>query len=122
VQSQATPVMYESLKAGKIVPPHRHEPKTLAEGLSGGIEKGYITFTIAQQFVDKVTLVREESISRAIYLLWNNEKQVVEGSGVASVAMLLENGDSFVGQTIALVITGGNIDDALFKSIVASEE
>jgi threonine dehydratase len=122
VQSQATPVMYESLKAGKIVPPHRHEPKTLAEGLSGGIEKGSITFTIAQQFVDEVTLVREESIRHAIYLLWKNEKQVVEGSGVAGVAMLLENSDSFAGQVIALVVTGGNIDDDLFKSIVASEK
>ena len=54
VQSQASPVMYESLKAGKIVPPHRHEPYTVAEGLSGGIEKDSITFTIAQQYVDEV--------------------------------------------------------------------
>jgi hypothetical protein len=35
VQSQASPVMYESLKAGKIVPPHRHERYTIAEGLAG---------------------------------------------------------------------------------------
>ena len=122
VQSEASPIMYESLKAGKIVPPHRHEPYTIAEGLSGGIEKGSITFTIAQQYVDEVMLVREESIRHAVYLLWKNEKQVVEGSGVAGVAMLLENNDSFTGQTVAVVVTGGNIDDSLFKSILASEE
>jgi threonine dehydratase len=122
VQSEASPIMYESLKAGKIVPPHRHEPYTVAEGLSGGIEKGSITFTIAQQYVDEVMLVREESIRHAVYLLWKNEKQVVEGSGVAGVAMLLENNDSFTGQTVAVVVTGGNIDDSLFKSILASEE
>ena len=122
VQSEASPIMFESLKAGKIVPPHRHEPYTIAEGLSGGIEKGSITFTIAQQYVDEVMLVREESIRHAVYLLWKNEKQVVEGSGVAGVAMLLENNDSFTGQTVAVVITGGNIDDSLFKSILASEE
>ena len=122
VQSEASPIMYESLKAGKIVPPHRHEPYTIAEGLSGGIEKGSITFTIAQQYVDEVMLVREESIRHAVYLLWKNEKQVVEGSGVAGVAMLLENNDSFTGQTVAVIITGGNIDDSLFKSILASEE
>jgi threonine dehydratase len=122
VQSQASPVMYESLKAGKIVPPHRHEPYTVAEGLSGGIEKDSITFTIAQQYVDEVMLVREESIRRAVYLLWKNEKQVVEGSGVAGIAMLLENSNSFTGQIVAVVITGGNIDDSLFKSILASEE
>jgi threonine dehydratase len=122
VQSQASPVMYESLKAGKIVPPHRHEPYTVAEGLSGGIEKDSITFTIAQQYVDEVMLVREESIRRAVYLLWKNEKQVVEGSGVAGIAMLLENKDSFTRQTVAVVITGGNIDDSLFESILSSEE
>ena len=114
--------MYESLKAGRIVPPHRHEPNTFAEGLSGSIEQGSITFTIAQQFVDEVTLVREESIMNAIYLLWKNEKQVVEGSGVGGVALLLEDGKPFAGKTTALVITGGNIDESVFRSILASEE
>jgi threonine dehydratase len=122
VQSEALPIMYESLKAGKIVPPHRHEPYTIAEGLSGGIEKGSITFTIAQQYVDEVLLVREESIRQAIYLLWKNENQVAEGSGVAGVAAPLENSDSFTRQTVAIVVTGGNIDDSLFKNILVSEQ
>ncbi len=121
-QSEATPIMYESLKAGKIVPPHRHEDYTIAEGLAGGIEKGSITFSIAQQYVDEVMLVKEKSLRRAVYLLWKNEKQVVEGSGVAGVAMLLENNDAFNDQSVAVVLTGGNIDDSLFKSILASEE
>jgi threonine dehydratase len=122
VQSEAVPIMYESLKAGKIVPPNRHEPNTIAEGLSGGIEKGSTTFTIAQQYVDEVMLVKEETIRRAVYLLWKNEKQVVEGSGVAGVSMLLENNDSFIDQSVAVVVTGGNIDTSLFKSILASEK
>ena len=122
VQSEAVPIMFESLKAGKIVPPHRHNPKTIAEGLSGGIEKGSITFSISQQYVDEVVLVREETLRQAVYLLWKNEKQVVEGSGAAGVAMLLENKDSFAGQSVAVVLTGGNIDDSLFQSILASEQ
>lgn len=122
VQSEATPIMYESLKAGKIVPAHRHNPKTIAEGLSGGIEKGSITFTIAQQYVDEVMLVREETLRKAVYLLFTNEKQTVEGSGAAGVAMLLENKDSFAGLTVAAVLSGGNIDDSLLQSILASEE
>ena len=121
VQSEASPVMYESLKAGRIVPPHRHEPYTVAEGLSGGIEKGSITFTIAKQYVDEVMLVREESIRQAVYLVWKNENQMIEGSGAAGVALLLENENAFKGQTVAVVITGGNIDESLFKSILAQE-
>jgi threonine dehydratase len=122
VQSEAVPIMFESLKAGKIVPPHRHNPKTIAEGLSGGIEKGSITFSISQQYVDEVVLVREETLRQAVYLLWKNEKQVAEGSGAAGVAMMLENKDSFAGQSVAVVLTGGNIDDSLFQSIIASEQ
>jgi len=122
VQSEASPVMYESLKAGRIVPAHRHEPYTVAEGLSGGIEKGSITFTIAQKYVDEVALVREESIRQAVYLLWKNEKQMVEGSGAAGIALLLENPNAFNRQTVAVVVSGGNIDESLFKSILASEE
>ena len=122
VQSTASPVMYESLKAGRIVPAHRHERYTIAEGLVGALEKGSITFSIAQQYVDEVSLVREELIRQAVYLLWKNEKEVVEGSGAAGVALLLENKDSFAGQTVSVVISGGNIDPYLFNGILAEEE
>jgi threonine dehydratase len=122
VQSAASPVMYESLKAGKIVPPHRHERYTIAEGLVGAVERGSITFSIAQQYVDQIMLVREESLRRAVYLIWKNEKQVVEGSGAAGISLLLENKDSFTEKTIAVVISGGNIDPYLFDGIVTAED
>ena len=47
---------------------------------------------------------------------------MVEGSGAAGVALLLENKDSFTGKTVAVVISGGNIDRYLFEGIVAEEE
>ena len=121
IQSTASPVMYESLKAGKIVAAHRHERYTIAEGLAGAVEEGSITFGIAQKYVDEVTLVREEWIRQAVYLLWKNEKQVVEGSGAAGVGWLMENKNRFAGKTVAIVITGGNIDQTLFDAILAEE-
>jgi len=119
VQSEASPIMYESLKAGKIVDARIAE--SLAEGLSGGIEKGSLTFKIAQEFVDEMLLVKEETIRRAVYLLWDSEKQVVEGSGAAAIALILENKRVFAGKTVVSVITGGNIEAELFQSILASE-
>jgi threonine dehydratase len=117
VQSAAVPIMYESLRMGKIVPPHRHEQKTIAEGLSGGLEKGAITFGITQQYVDEVLLVEEKTIRQAVKLLWVYEKQKVEGSGVAGIALLLENKDWFIDQTVAVIVSGGNIDEKLFEQI-----
>jgi len=119
VQSEASPVMYESLKAGRIVAHHR--AATVAEGLSGGIEEGSLTFEIARKCIDKMLLVKEATIRHAVYLLWTYEKQIVEGSGAAAIAPLLENIDLFRDRTVACVLTGGNIDDELFKSILASE-
>jgi threonine dehydratase len=119
VQSEASPVMYESLKAGRIVEARKAE--TIAEGLSGGIEQGAMTFKIAQEYVDEMLLVREETIRRAVYLLWTSEKQVTEGSGAAAIAPIMENKSEFAGKTVVAVITGGNIDAKLFQSILASE-
>ena len=119
VQSEASPVMYESLKAGKIV--DAQKTTTIAEGLSGGIEKGSITFNIIQKCVDRVLLVKEETIRRAVYLLWNNEKQITEGSGAAAIAPIIEKEALFRDKTVVSVVTGGNIDDELFKTILASE-
>lgn len=121
VQSEAVPIMYESLKAGKIVAPHRHQQNTIAEGLSGGIEEGSITFNIAKQCVDRVMLVKEETIRKAVYLLCKEEGLVVEGSGAAGVALLLENTAAFAGRCVVLEITGGNIDQSLLKTIIAEQ-
>ncbi len=122
VQSQAVPIMYESLRAGRIIPAHRHEPTTVAEGLSGGIEQNSITFGIAQKNVDRVILVKETSIRKAVYLLCTHEGLVVEGSGVAGVAMLLEKPTEFSGQTVVLMVTGGNIDESLLKTIIDEQQ
>ncbi len=119
VQSEASPVMYESLKAGKIVP-HKKAP-TIAEGLSGGIEKGSLTFEIARKCIDKMLLVTEATIRHAVYLLWTHEKQVVEGSGAAAIGPLLEDRTMFRGKSVACVLTGGNIDNELLNSILSSE-
>jgi threonine dehydratase len=107
------------LKAGRIVDVPKS--KTIAEGLSGGIEKGALTFKIAKKWVDRVLLVKEATIRRAVYLLCVHEKVVVEGSGAAAIAPILEDKALFRGKTVACVLTGGNIDKELLKEIVAAE-
>jgi threonine dehydratase len=120
VQSQSSPVMYESLKAGKIVQVQRAAVKSVAEGLSGNV--GPITFEIVQKCVDKVVLVKEETLRHAVFLLWNYDKQVVEGSGAAAVAPVIENKPLFKGKRVVSVVSGGNIDSDLFEGILASEK
>ncbi len=119
VQSEASPVMYESLQAGRIVEPRKAD--TIAEGLSGGIEKGALTFEIAKQCVDTMLLVKEATIRKAVALLCRRENLVVEGSGAAAIAPLLENPASFKGKVVVCVLTGGNIDKELLDDILKTE-
>jgi threonine dehydratase len=121
VQSEASPVMHDSLRAGKIVDLQNPHAQTIAEGLFGGLEKDAITFDIVKDCVDDVLVVREESIRQAIRLLWDRDQQVVEGSGASCVALMLENMGLVEGQIVVAIVTGGNIDDSLFRSIVAQE-
>ena len=119
VQSKSSPVMYESLKAEKIVAVKKLGGKSVAEGLSGNV--GSITFEIVQKCVDRVVLVKEETLRHAVYLLWTHDKQVVEGSGAAAVAPVIEDKPIFKGKCVVSVVSGGNIDNDLFQNILGSE-
>jgi threonine dehydratase len=118
VQSKSSPVMYNSLKAGRIVSVKK-AGKSVAEGLSGNV--GPITFEIVKKNVDLVLLVKEKTLRTTIYLLWAHDKLVVEGSGAAAVAPVIENKPLFKNKRVVSVLTGGNIDSNLFRSILASE-
>ena len=116
VQPKASPVMYESLKAGTLV--EIVEESSLAEGLIGNLEKDAITFEMIQQHVDKIFVVKEKTIRDAIKLLYTQEQQVTEGSGAISIAPILENKEWFKGKTTVAVISGGNIEKTLFQEII----
>ncbi|MFX1511869.1 MAG: threonine/serine dehydratase [Promethearchaeota archaeon] len=116
VQPEIAPTMYESIKAGKII--EVEEKATLADGILGGLENGAITFKIIQNHVDKLCIVREESVEKAINVLWNEEQQVIEGAGALAIAYILENKQKFKGKTVVAVISGGNIEESLFRQIL----
>lgn len=119
VQSEAAPVMYKSLKAGRIIDVEMR--KSIADGLFGGIEKGSITFDIVQGHVDDSLLVNEDTIRKAIFLLWEQEKQISEGAGAVSIAAIMENKDLFTRKETVALISGGNIEGKLLQSILRSE-
>jgi threonine dehydratase len=119
VQPENTPAMYYSLKAGKIIDVEMKH--TIADGLDGNIEQGSVTFEIARKYVDEVILFDEETIKKAIRLLWEKERQVAEGSGAISIAPIITNAQRFAGKKTVSVISGGNIDEAVFQSIIASQ-
>ena len=118
VQSKASPVMYESIKQGRIVEVPMKE--SIAEGLHGGIEKDSVTFDLVKELVDDIILVEEEDIGNAIALLLEHHHQVAEGAGAVGLAALMRGEKRFAGRRIGVVISGGNIDISLIKKILKS--
>ncbi len=114
IQSEASPAMYKSLKAGRVVETPIEE--TIADGLAGRFVTD-LTLNLTKRYVDEVFLVSEESIKRAMKLILETEHMVIEGSAAVGIAALLENKCPLTGNTVC-VITGRNIDTALLKELL----
>ncbi len=115
VQTIASPVMHESIKAGKIIDIPMYD--TVAEGLQGGIEQGSVTFPICQKLVDDWIDVKEATIVDALRLMLLRQHEVIEGSGAVGIAALMEDPQRYKGRRVGVVISGGNIDEDLLSRI-----
>lgn len=116
VQSALYPSMYNVIKGTNL--PMRGD--TLAEGIAVKAP-GKITTEIVRALVDDILLVNETEIERAVSMLINIEKTVVEGAGAAGLAAVLAHPDLFQGRTVGLVLCGGNIDTRLVASVLTRE-
>ena len=77
-QPENSAVMYESIKAGRIV--DIPSLPTLSDGTAGGMEPDSITFTLSQQYVDDYIMVSEEEIRAAMLFLLEKHYYLVEGA------------------------------------------
>lgn len=111
-----SPVMYESIKAGKII--DMKTKPTLSDGTAGGIEHGSITFELCKKFVDDYILVNENEIKKAIKLILGKHHLVIEGAAGVTVASLIKEKNKFKNKNIVLVICGGNITLDKLKDIL----
>ena len=114
-QSDRTNAMAASLDAGYRV--EVGVAPTLADGLSGQIDDEGLT--IGQFAIDEMRVVTEQQIGEAIAWLAREHDFRVEGSGAVGVAAVLfaERAAQLDGP-IAVVISGSNIDDERWRSIV----
>src|SRR5699024_3808999 len=81
---------------------------TMADGIAVA-EPGQVPFGILTTYLDDVLTVSEESLSMALIGLMERAKLLVEPSGAAGVAAMLDNPQYFDGPTVT-VLSGGNID------------
>ncbi|QPE03763.1 threonine ammonia-lyase [Microbacterium schleiferi] len=115
VQAENSAAYPASLAAGR--PLEVATRATIADGIAVA-RPGDLPFEIISQLVDEVVTVSEDDIARALLVLLERAKQVVEPAGAVGVAAILAGKITAQGPT-ACVLSGGNIDPLLLQRVVA---
>ena len=114
VQAQDAAAYPGSLAAGH--PVALEHMSTMADGIAVG-RPGAVPFAIVRDLVDDIETVTEDEISRAVLLLLERAKLLVEPAGAAATAAVLANPKSFE-PPVAVVVSGGNVDSLLLMRII----
>ena len=115
VQSKSFPSMKNSIDSGKLETVDGGF--TVADGISVKTP-GKQTFEIIKNMIDDIVLIDDEEIIKAMFLLMERSKVVVEPAGAAGLAYLISKKPSS-GKKVVPILCGGNVDMYLLGQIVA---
>ncbi|MDX1618380.1 MAG: threonine/serine dehydratase [Balneolaceae bacterium] len=115
-QPEQSPEMSVSVEAGEYR--EFESGPTLSDGSAGGFERDSITFAMCRQWVDEFILVTEEEIAEAIRQMVASQRKLIEGSAAVAVAAFAKAAERFRGQTVVIVICGGNISLETLRSVL----
>jgi threonine dehydratase len=115
VQAAGAAAYPASLAAGHPVP--APELRTMADGIAVGLP-GQVPFGLLAGHHVPVRTVSEEDISRAVLLLSERTKLVVEPSGAAGVAALMAAPQDFTDGPVVVVLSGGNVDPLVLMRLI----
>lgn len=108
VEPERAPSMATALKAAQ---PVDVEVAGIAVDALGAKRVGELAFSLAQQYVQRVVLVSDESIRASQRTLWHDVRIVAEPGGATALAALLSRAyQPAPGERVGVVICGGNAD------------
>ncbi len=115
VQAENAAPYVASLAAGEprgvpVVP-------TIADGIAV-YRPGELNFAIIRETVDEIVTVSEDDIARALLVLLERAKLVVEPAGAVAVAAIMTGAVQSAGPVV-VVLSGGNIDPLLMQRVMA---
>ena len=95
---------------------HAPAPGTICDALMTD-RPGELTFPINRR-VDRVETVSDAEVAAAVAYAFKVLKQVVEPGGAVSLAAVLAGKIETRDRTTAVILSGGNVDPALFAAII----
>jgi threonine dehydratase len=119
VEPERSPALHEGMKAGKVV---HVEAESAADGLNGPYAGENCIAVCLEHGVESV-LVTEEDLYAGFHFMYGRMKLACELAGAATAAALLSGRvDLESGQTVAAVVSGGNVAPKTAAAILASDE
>lgn len=107
-----------SLEEGQPSEVKRRE--TLADGLLS-VKPGDHVFPIVRDLVDDVVTCQDKYLKKALDLLYNKEKLIVEPSSAIGLGAILEGKIEYDDRDkLVLIITGGNVEGSKIEEIINS--
>lgn len=107
-----------SLRAGRIIPNETEPTATLADG-ARTISLGTRNWEIIKVGVAEIIEVSEERIIEALRSYFRLANLKCEPTGALSLGALIERREQFAGKRVGLVVSGGNVDPAIYSRLLA---
>ena len=107
----------QSLREGHIVV-NENEPQTIADG-TRTLSVGRYNWEILKDGIETIVEVPEDAIRDGVRLLFSLANLKAEPTGALGVGALLTSPETFRGRRVCCVVTGGNVDPAVYGAIVA---
>jgi len=108
-----------SMRNGSIVS-NESEPTTIADG-ARTISLGKLNWPIIQGGVEEIVEVSEENIEEATRMLFHLANLKSEPTGALSLGAILENPERFADKRVCVIVSGGNVDAEVYRSIIAKQ-
>jgi threonine dehydratase len=117
VQAERAPAYYRSWREQQVVSTDACD--TMADGLAVRAPSAENVEAL-RELVSGMRLVSEAELLRGIYRLLLDEHVLAEPAGAAATAAFLATGRAHAGQTVVLLVTGGNITPEVLRQALMS--
>lgn len=106
----------QSFERGEVV--STDSADTLADGVAVRVPSP-LAFAYLRTGVARMVRVTDDEVLAAMSLLLSTTHNLAEGAGAAPLAALLKERERMHGRRVALVLSGGNVDGATLKRVLA---
>jgi threonine dehydratase len=108
-----------SVAAGAAV--STNSADTIADGLAVRVPDDR-ALRVIRAGAARIVTVSEAEIRGAMRIMFTDTHNVAEGAGAAALAAALQERERLAGKRVAVVLSGGNIDRALFAEVLAEAD